>query len=201
MAKVTSKDIQGILKPQIMKAFSQTALMAAAKALGKQMVDEIHLNMVEGYDTRSRRFGGYSSSYQKQKRKLLSGRMKGRGGKGASKTLRKYRANKTPNAAKKVSDKLRLTGELWEDIAYKKATAKIQGDTILTEVTVYVKPRSQKKAEGLMSTTGRNRYSSYSKKAWLFLGITSGARKQKQQSRLVKAFLKELSVYGVGIFK
>lgn len=168
------KSINDLFNPQYVKALTTK--------LAKKSIELMWQRNAAGVDSSGLRFGGYNYSYARLKRKLISGTMRGRGKK-PSKTLARYNAMKTSNAATKVNDKLRLTGQLFEDTTYDITQFAQSKDYVSLSWRIKIKARSQAKARGLMNTTGRNRYSSYRKKAFLFLGLTKRGSLQRQEQK------------------
>jgi len=83
-----------------------------------RVINEYQINRVykDGKDSSNRKFKSYSRGWSVQKAKILSGNMKGRGGKGPSKTIRNFKrivsSLNTPYTARSVNDKMRFTGKL-----------------------------------------------------------------------------------------
>lgn len=84
----------------------------------RRIINEYQINRVykDGKDSSGNKFKDPSPKWAKQKAKILSGDMKGRGGKGASKTIRNFKrivsSLNTPYTARSVNDKMRFTGRL-----------------------------------------------------------------------------------------
>lgn len=77
--------------------------------------EDIYNRTYNNKDFRDLKFKEYSEAYKIQKAKILSGEMKGRGGKGESKTLQLFNRRKAllkggNSGARSVDDKMRLSG-------------------------------------------------------------------------------------------
>lgn len=86
--------------------------LSASRIINEYQLERV---AIDKKDAAGRKFKRYSKSWTEQKGKILSGRIRGRGGK-ASKTLRKFRQLvsklNTPYTATAVDDKMRFTGKL-----------------------------------------------------------------------------------------
>jgi hypothetical protein len=77
--------------------------------------EDIYNRTYNNKDIKDANFRAYTPEYKVQKAKILSGKMKGRGGKGTSKTLALYNRRKAllkggNSSARSVDDKMRLSG-------------------------------------------------------------------------------------------
>lgn len=196
---------QELLKIQFLKAFqkqySSSVLRRAAEEVGKEMILIQRERTAAGLDIFGRRFGSYTAPYNKLKRQIVGGG----GGKGkktkVSRSAERIRSRRTEFAATNVKDYLRLTGELFSDMRYDVIQAGTFGSGTFVSVVIrnYIAARSARKAEGLMSITGRNRYVSYSKKAFIFFGLSKGAGAGPERERLLRAFGRGLGSAGRGL--
>lgn len=157
-----NKEIVNILKSQSFK-----------RAFAKLLL-EINLKRIDsGYDTQSRKFGGYNRGYNKKKAQENS------------------KEKLTNFASTSNSKKLRLTGNLLSSISI--YAVKVVGGKkgLVIKTGYYIKGALQnKKAEGLYSTTGTARgKSKYSKKSWRFLGIATSGRLNKEETQQVNDFI------------
>lgn len=100
-------------------------------------------------------------------------------------------------AARNLYDHIRLTGELFREMKYSVTqAAQFKPGSIDGSFRLYIGANAVRKAEGLQSTTGRNQFASYTKKARLFFGVAEGntaiARKEKKELKL--AFVKAMKL-------
>ena len=131
-----------------------------------------------GYDIYSRKFGGYNRSYKKKKAYAYA---KKHGG-----IISKYASTST-------SDKLQLTGHLFNAIKAKKVrVTQIKNTVILKTGSYILGTKQQKKAEGLGNTTGHSRGGGrYSKKAWLFLGLAIRGAWAKSEQKAINNYIEK----------
>jgi len=184
---MTGQQITMKLKKTTSELFSPAFGKSIVAKMAKKSVELMWDRNEKGIDNTGIRYGGYNSSYTSQKRKLIAGTMKGRGGKGASKTLARYNAMKTSYAARRVGDYLRLTGQLRKDTDWNITQYYQNKDFVNMSWRIRIKPRSEGKARGLQSTRGRNKYTSYRKKAFYFLGLTRRGGLQKAEQKALTA--------------
>jgi hypothetical protein len=156
--------------------FSQSTLRVAFEGVAKKAIDIMRKRISDGYDIYGRHFGGYNRSYNK------------------ARAMRRLQG-KTEYAATSVKDYLRLSGELFSDMKFQVKGINQSSTSILGEIRLYIAPRSQQKAMGLMSETGVARnHRTYSKKSWDFLGLSvSGPRVASERKQLEEVFMKILS--------
>lgn len=152
------------LRKDLANLITGNKLKRSAELMGEEAVKIIKQRTNEGIDIYGRKFGNYNQGYLAQKK-------------------RRYGSNR---------GWLQASGDLFEDITYEvlKITQNRNGASIKIKVTV--KERSYLKTIGLQDTTGTARNGKkYSKKAWLFLGLSqTGARVMSEQKRLVDIFNK-----------
>jgi len=84
-------------------------------SIERTIQEDIYNRTYNNKDIKDSPFKSYTAEWKKQKAKILSGKMKGRGGKGASKTLALFNRRKAllkggNSGAKGVDDKMRLSG-------------------------------------------------------------------------------------------
>ena len=164
MAKVYDEVLM-VLNKKFLAMANKTVLSRMASRLAKESVDIMRERTADGIDVDGRKFGGYNRSYNKKK-------------------LMKKLTGKTPYAAKKQGDFLRLSGKLFSDMSAKVISVEQDLTSIKIKWLMYIKPRSVKKALGLQQSTGYTRSrTQYSKKAWRFFGLATGGSQRREEER------------------
>jgi len=154
-----------VLQKKYFGLTSKAVLSRMASKLAKESVDIMRERTSDGKDVDGRKFGGYNRSYNKKK---------------AIKTVK----GKTPYAAKKQGDFLRLSGKLFSDMSAKVIAVDQDLTSIRIKWLMYIKPRSVKKALGLQQNTGYTRSrKTYSKKSWRFFGLSTGGSQRREEER------------------
>ena len=166
MAKVYDEVLM-VLQKKYFGLTSKAVLSRMASKLAKESVDIMRERTSDGKDVDGRKFGGYNDGYPKAKKKAIQ---KAKG--------------KTPYAAKKSGDFLRLSGKLFSDMSAKVIAVDQDLTSIRIKWLMYIKPRSVKKALGLQQNTGYTRSrKTYSKKSWRFFGLSTGGSQRREEER------------------
>ncbi len=160
---MTQKRYKGELVKQIPALFPKTAMNKASAALAKKSVEIMQERTTDGYDIYGRRFGNYTSAYAKIKRKIT-----------------------------RKKSYLYVTGKLFRSMKARVRSKSQTNRMITLNWDMFISGSKQKLiAEGLQRTTGRNQYSSYSKKSWNFFGLSvRGSRVAKERNELKNTFAK-----------
>jgi hypothetical protein len=165
------QDIKAVFQRGIDDAFNDATIRKLAEAMAEESVKIMQKRTSSGRDTDGRKFGNYTAPYDKYKKKYIKGLVKAKAG------------GTTSYKASKVKDYLRLTGQLYDDMKFAVTTKSKTATKITIGFKLYIAERSRLKAEGLMATTGRNQYVSYSKKAWKFFGLSKDKTQRKEEEK------------------
>ena len=147
-----------------------------ANSLSDLVVELIIKRTQAGYDVNGRKFGNYNAGYNKAK---------------AQKYARK-KSGLTEYASTSKSNKLQLTGSLFSSIEAraKRFTISKRGVTILIEAYI-ADSFNRLKAEGLQSTTGYTRNSTYSKKSWDFFGLAKSGNFANVEAEAIRKLVQK----------
>jgi hypothetical protein len=171
------QDISLVLKKKVAEKFPRPKVVAAGRAMGEAMRKQILNDNIKGLGINGPMKSPYTDRYVKQKQKYIR----------SGKIGRKSKA-KTVYAAKKVGDKLRLTGQTANDFVVRKVVP-AERDFVGCTITLGFKSkRSEAVAAG-------NRKAGYD--GW---GMAKQGTAHGRQQRKVgfEAFSKALGVKGNG---
>lgn len=164
-----TQDIKITLTKNILSLITQKVAKAAGEAIAKEIDKIIWDRTAKGIDIEGKSWRRYKAlNYYKVKRH--------------------YGRSVNKSGYPTDGSWLILTGDLKKDTKTKYLGADIGLRKITLKFQSSVKARSEKKAEGLLSTTGydRNR-KSYSKSAYKFLGLSQqGSEVMAERSRITK---------------
>jgi hypothetical protein len=150
------------------KAVSVATLKKAADKMGKEAVEIMRERTGRNLDVNYNSFKEYSKKYAAFKKRYIAGG-------GGAKTRRNIGAQ-TKYKAKKVNDKMRLSGKLFSDMTYTVTQNAKFSTKFSLSFRLFIAQRSAKKAEGLI------------KRGYRFFGISSsGSKGRQEQERLFAA--------------
>lgn len=174
MGFTVSQDLTAKFVAALGQRFGYETVNKGAKAMGATAVELIKVRTNNGIDIDGKPFDKYTPKYAKYKAKYISGKVK-------------KKAGSSKWAARGVYDFMRLSGDLFDDIAYKtENSTKFVGSKLNINFSVYIKSRSAPKAHGLM-------------KKRKFFGIAlSGIQKFKEEKALINAFKVATKLQGFG---
>lgn len=180
MGFTVSQDLTAKFLAVLGQRFGYETVNKGAKAMGATAVELIKVRTNNGIDINGKAFERYAkdkkgvSRYEQYKHKYINGKVK-------------KKAGSSRWAARAVYDFMRLSGDLFDDIAYKtESPTKFVGSKLNINFSVYIKQRSAPKAHGLM-------------KKRKFFGIaTSGIQKFKEEKALINAFKAATKLQGFG---
>lgn len=179
MAVPVKQQINTQFMNDVQKAFPVAKVQKAVEKMADEAISIMRERCNQGIDVNGKRFAPYSKAYAKYKKKYIKSGTK----------VNEFGATRMPNH-------IRLSGALFgamkrQIIAYAQNFNK--NDKISTSFRLYIDGSQEKKVKGLLATTGRNKYKSYSKKARQFFGIaTQGSRAVPEQNRLINKFQSEM---------
>jgi len=173
---MTESQISMIVRKKFLLAFlSNSNLNKLGKGLEPILLDIMRQRTNAGFDIYGRKFGGYNRSYNK---KYALSHLR--------ETATEYKGT--------TATPLRLSGQLFSNMIVKYSGFNRVGTKFLLKFIFTVKESQLKKVEGLTSTTGtaRNR-KSYSKKSWMFLGLSLSGSRVQIESKVINDYFKRNS--------
>lgn len=180
---LTEKDIELVLRKKFLtEILSDASLRKIGKELEVALLKIQRDRTDDGYDIYGRKFGGYNKSYNKAKAFVY-----------ASKRYGTAEFSGSPSTTGKRTP-LRLTGQLFSGMIVKFLGVDKQGTKVIFKFKFTVKDDQLKKAEGLQSETGTTRSgSTYSKKSWMFMGLSVSGSNVQQESNIIKSIIQKNS--------
>lgn len=170
------------IRRKVMSALTQQQLRRIADKSRKVIVKMIIDRIYRGYDLEGRKFGGYNRSYDKSYAFSYV-----TGGVNSPIASKYFRA---PTEHQSKSEPLRLSGQLLSNIQVDLKTASVLSSQIKVVYRVYVPKKFEEQVIGLQSTTGTARNgSTYSKKAWTFMGLS---KQLGEDVKLMEYFINEI---------
>lgn len=159
------------------KVFGYELVNKGLVAMAKKTITIIQQRTARGLDINGKPFAKHVPTWETRKRTLLTGK---------TKTGRKSKAKKIAGGlfwkATKYPDFLRLSGELFDDMAYEvKPSNKFVGRDLKMTWKIYIKDRSAAKAHGL------------SKKRKFF-----GVQLAKEKNQIINEFKRVTRLKGTG---
>lgn len=187
MAFQVQKDFVAKFQAALGQRFGTDNVNKGLDAMGKEAVQIMRNRTLEGVDVTGKPFLKHTAKYEAWKTRYIRGKIKWgiRGGKPKPVGLA-YRAKAMPNH-------IRLTGQLFDDMAYTiSKQTRFVGNSLTLKFKLFIKQRSAAKAHGLIN-------GSYGGVPRNFFGIAeNGARKLKEQAVLFAAFKRGAKIKGTG---
>lgn len=180
MAFTVERDLVAKFKAYLGQQFGTDNVNKGIEAMGKEAIAIMRNRTLEGVDVTGKPFAKLTPKYSAIKQKFIAGKSKRKAGGLA------YRAKGMPNH-------MRLTGELFDDMAYSVTKqTRFVGNNLTLKFRLYIKTRSAPKAHGLIN-------GSYGGVPRNFFGIAeSGSRKLREQAVLFAAFKRASKIKGTG---
>lgn len=180
MAFTVERDLVAKFRALIGQRFGYENVNKGLDAMGKEAVQIMRNRTLEGVDVTGKPFQKLTPKYAVRKQKFIAGKSK-------------RKAGGLPYRAKGMPNFMRLTGELFDDMAYSVTKqTRFVGNNLTLKFRLFIRPRSAAKAHGLIN-------GSYGGVPRNFFGIAeNGSRKFKEHAVLFAAFKRASKIKGSG---